>query len=126
MTRATIFLLALCAAVAVHAQTGDANQAGSEDQRHTKKNKDEITVQGCVGKLSTDYILTQPEAGNSYELQGSRKIRLRRYLGQQVEITGVESPSMSTSSDFLTRAGSPSPVTITVASVKTIAQRCSD
>jgi len=126
MKRATIFLLALCAAVAVYAQAGDANQAGSADQRHAKKTKDEVTVQGCVGKMSTDYILTQPEAGNSYELQGSRKIRLRRYLGQQVEITGVESPSMSTSSDFLTRAGSPSPVTITVASVKTIAQRCSD
>ena len=126
MTRISIPLLVLCAAVTVYGQTGNANQPGSADQRHAKKTKDEVTVQGCVGKMSTDYILTQPEAGNSYELQGSRKIRLRRYLGQQVEITGVESPSMSTSSDFLTRAGSPSPVTITVASVKTIAQRCSD
>jgi hypothetical protein len=126
MTRQTIFLLALCAAVAVYGQTGDANQPGSADQRHGKKNKDEITVRGCVGKMSTDYILTQPERGNSYELQGDRNIRLRRYLGRQVEVTGIEGPSMSTSSDVLTRSGSASPVTITVTSIKTIAQRCSD
>ncbi len=28
----------------------------------------------------------------SYELQGTRKIRLRNYLGQRVEVTGFESP----------------------------------
>jgi hypothetical protein len=120
MAKVTILLL-LCATISVNGQT-----AGSADQRHGKKNKDEITVQGCVGKSSTDYILTQPEQGNSYELQGNRDIKLRRYLGRQVEITGIQGPSMSTSSDFLARSGSASPVTITVASIKTIAQQCSN
>jgi len=122
----TVLLLALGAALSVYAQTGDADQPGSAGQRHAKKNKDEITVQGCVGKMSTDYILTQPEQGNSYELQGNRNIRLRRYLGRQVEVTGMQGPSMSTSSDILTRSGSASPITITVTSIKAIALRCSD
>ena len=124
MGKATILLL-LCASISVYGQT-TAAKAGSTDQQHAKKNKDGITVQGCVGKSSTDYILTQPEQGNSYELQGDRNIRLRRYLGRQVEVTGTQGPSLSTSSDVLTRAGSASPVTITVTSIKTIAQRCTD
>ena len=119
MARATLLLL--CATMLVYGQT-----VGSAGQQPAKKSKDEITVSGCVGKSSTDYILTQPQQGNSYELQGSRNIRLRRYLGQQVEVTGVQAPSMSTSSDYLTRSGSASPVTITVTSIKTVAQRCSD
>jgi hypothetical protein len=73
--------------------------------------------------LSLDYILIQPDQGNTYELQGSRKVRLGPYLGQEVEVTGVESPSMSTSSDFLMRTGSPSPVTISVHSIKSLAKR---
>jgi len=112
----------LCAALALTAQTTDANQSSGANQSHSKKAKDEVTVRGCVSKSSTDYILTQPDQGNSYELLG---MRFGRYLGQQVEVTGTESPSMSTSSDFLARTGSASPVTITVKSIKTIAKRCS-
>jgi cellobiose phosphorylase len=106
------------------AQTSDQNQPPA-NQHQSKKAKDEITVRGCVSKLSTDYILTQPDQGNSYELQGSKKMRFGPYLGQQVEVTGVEAPSMSTSSDYSARAGSASPVTITVHSIKSIAKRCS-
>jgi hypothetical protein len=123
MAKTTVLLMVLFAAVSLTAQTSDASQ--SSNQSHSKKSKDEVTVRGCLSKLSTDYILTQPDQGNSYELQGSRKLRLGPYLGQQVEVTGVESPSMSTSSDYSARAGSPSPVTITVKSIKTIAKRCS-
>jgi len=104
---------------------GISAAAQNASQDHPKKPKDQITVRGCVSKLNTDYILTQPEQGNSYELQGSRKLRLGPYLGQEVEVTGREAPSMSTSSDFLARTGSASPVTITVTSIKTIAKRCS-
>jgi cellobiose phosphorylase len=125
MTRTTILLMVLCAAVSVTAQTTNAGQSSSANQQHAKKSKDEITVRGCVSKLSTDYILTQPDQGNSYELQGSKKLRFGPYLGQQVEVTGTEAPSMATSSDYSARAGSPSPVTITVNSIKTIAKRCS-
>ncbi|HXZ42468.1 MAG TPA: hypothetical protein VEG68_17135 [Terriglobales bacterium] len=120
MTKTTIFLMVLCAALSVTAQT---NQSSTANQQSSKKAKDEVTVRGCLGKLSTDYILTQPDQGNSYELQG---MRFARYLGQEVEVSGVQSPSLSTSSDFLARSGSASPVTITVKSIKTIAKRCSD
>jgi len=122
--RAIVMLAVLCVGISAAAQVGTGNQSDvSKD--HPKKPKDQITVRGCVSKLNTDYILTQPEQGNSYQLQGSRKLRLGPYLGQQVEVTGTESPSMSTSSDFLARTGSASPVTISVTSIKTIAKRCS-
>lgn len=116
-----ILVVLLCSGALVLGQNTSSNQSDKR-QRH---DKDEITVRGCVTKLSTDYVLDQPDQGNSYELQGSRKIRLRAYLGQEVEVTGEESPSLSTSSDFLTRTGSASPVTITVHSIKTLAKRCS-
>ncbi|MFZ0285007.1 MAG: hypothetical protein WAL32_07230 [Terriglobales bacterium] len=120
MRRFTVVLITLYLGISAAAQA-----AGASSQP-TKNPKDQITVRGCVDKSSTDYILTQPERGNSYELQGNHKIHLRRYLGQQVEVTGTQSPSLSTSSDFLARAGSASPVTISVSSIETIAKRCSD
>ena len=122
MRKAIVVLALLYMGVSAAAQANTS----STSQDHPKKAKDQITVRGCVSKLNTDYILTQAEQGNSYQLQGSRKLRLGPYLGQQVEVTGTESPSMSTSSDYLARSGSASPVTITVTSIKTIAKRCSD
>jgi hypothetical protein len=89
------------------------------------KSKSEITAKGCVAKQSTDYLLIQADQGNSYELQGSNKVRLKHYLGQEVEVTGVESPSMPTSSDYLARSGDATSVTITVHTIKTIQERCS-
>jgi len=122
MRKAIVVLALLYMGVSAAAQANTS----STSQDHPKKAKDQITARGCVSKLNTDYILTQAEQGNSYQLQGSRKLRLGPYLGQQVEVTGTESPSMSTSSDYLARSGSASPVTITVTSIKTIAKRCSD
>lgn len=124
MTKTIVMWAVLCTGVCLLAQAVDTSQPGAS-QDHSKKAKDQITVRGCVSKLNTDYILTQPEQGNSYELQGTRKLRLKTYLGQQVEVTGTESPSMSTSSDYLARSGSATPVTITVTSIKTLAKRCS-
>lgn len=63
-----------------------------------KKAKDEVTVRGCVGRFGTDYILIQPDEGNSYGLAESRKVKLRPYLGEEVELTGVKLPSLSNSS----------------------------
>jgi hypothetical protein len=60
----------------------------------------------------------------TYELQATGKIKLRHYLGQQVEVTGKESPSMSTSSDALARMGAPASVTLTITSIKTIGKEC--
>ena len=89
-----------------------------------KHTKGELTVQGCVSRSSGDYILMKQDPAMTYELQASGKIKLRSYLGQRVEVTGQEAPSMSTSSDFLTKTGSASPVTITVSSIKTIDKEC--
>ena len=124
MSKTTITLIFLCAAVSLAQTTGTSQSSTTSKQ--PKTSKDEITVRGCLGKLSSDYVLNQPDQGNSYELQGSRKMRLGPYLGQEVEVTGVEQPSMSTSSDYLTKTGAASPVTIVVHSIKSIAKRCSN
>jgi hypothetical protein len=125
MAKTIILLAVLCVGLAAMPQTTSSTQSSNADQRHSKKAKDEVTVRGCLGKQNTDYILTQPEQGNSYELERSRKLRLGPYLGQEVEVTGTETPSMSTSSDFLARTGSASPVTIRVTAIQTISKRCS-
>jgi hypothetical protein len=102
-------------------------QYGASDnttQQTRKASKDEITLQGCVGRSSGDYILTKQNPAMTYELQATGKTRLRNYLGQRVEVTGKEGPTMSTSSDALNKTGSASPVTLTVTSIKTIDKEC--
>jgi hypothetical protein len=103
------------------AQDSNPSAAG---QPKAKGSKGEVTVQGCVGRSSGDYVLTKQDPAITYELQPTGKIRLRQYLGQRVEVTGSEGPSMSTSSDALTRTGSASAVTITITSIKTVAKEC--
>ena len=94
-------------------------------QHKSKDAKGQVTVQGCVGRSSGDYILTKQNPGMTYELQATGKIKLRQYLGQRVEVTGKESPSLSTSSDALTKTGSASSAMLTITSIKTIDKDCS-
>jgi len=94
-------------------------------QQKSKDSKGEETIQGCVGRSSGDYILMKQDPGMTYELLATGKIRLRKYLGQRVEVTGTESPSMMTSSDALTKTGAPASVTLTITSIKTIDKECS-
>jgi len=94
-------------------------------QHNSKASKGQEAVQGCVGRSTGDYILTKQDPGITYELQATGKIKLRQYLGQRVEVTGTESPSLSTSSDTSARTGSPAPVTLTITSIKTIEKECS-
>ncbi|HXR15551.1 MAG TPA: hypothetical protein VN777_05005 [Terriglobales bacterium] len=101
----------------------DSNPS-TTSQPKSKASKGEITVQGCVSRFSGDYILMKQDPAMTWELQATGKIRLRQYLGQRVEVTGKESPSMSTSSDALTRTGSAASVTLTIASIKTVAKEC--
>jgi hypothetical protein len=93
-------------------------------QQKSKASKGQETIQGCVSRSSGDYILMKQDPAMTYELQATGKIKLRQYLGQRVEVTGKESPSMSTSSDVLTRTGSPASATLTITSIKTIAKEC--
>lgn len=104
-----------------------AQDSKPSNPRHEKSkvSKGQITLQGCVAISSGDYVLFKQYPAVTYELAtGKSKIKLGQYLGQQVEVTGNESPSLSTSSDYLTRAGSPSSVTLTITSIKTIKKWC--
>jgi len=101
----------------------DTNPANANQQKK-KGSKDEITVQGCVGRSSGDYVLMKQNPAMTYELQATGKTRLRNYLGQRVEVTGKESPTLSTSSDALNKTGSAAPVTLTITSIKTIDKEC--
>ena len=94
------------------------------NQGNAKAAKGEITVRGCVSRATGDYTLYEQGADRTYVLQGTGKTKIGPYLGQQVEVTGTKSPSLSTSSDALARSGSPAPTTLTVNSIKTIAKQC--
>jgi hypothetical protein len=98
----------------------DSNPPGTQ-----KDAKGQVTVQGCVSRASGDYILMKQDPAVTYELQATGKTKLHQYLGQRVEVTGKESPSMSTSSDSSARSGSPSPVTLTITSIRTLDKECS-
>ena len=100
------------------------DSAPAANQDASKNSKGEITVTGCVSRASGDYTLIKQDPAITYELQAANKIKLRHYLGQRVEVTGKESPSLSTSSDSITRTGSPSPVTLTITSIKTLDKAC--
>ena len=119
MAKRIISLIVMCAAMSF-AQTTDRSQSSGANQQPSKKTKDEITVAGCVSRSHSRFILMQE--GNSYELHESKQMKLGPYLGQEVEVTGIESVSMLTSS---TKA-SASPVTITVHSIKSIHSRCTN
>jgi hypothetical protein len=101
-----------------------AQDSTGKSQREVKKSKGEITVQGCVGRSSGDYVLTKQNPAMTYELQATGKTRLRNYMGQRVEVTGTEGPTMSTSSDALNKTGSASSVTLTITSIRTIDKEC--
>ena len=98
-------------------------QAKQDQAQNQQKEKNgQVAVQGCVTRSSGEFLLMQSNAGNSYVLEATRKIKFEPYLGHQVQVTGSESPTMSTSSNSRRRAGSP--VTILVDSISTISKRC--
>jgi hypothetical protein len=125
MARTAVFVTMLFLTAIAWSQTNGSAQSSQSNQQKAKKSKDQITAQGCLARSQTDYVLMQSDKGNSYQLERSRKLKLAPYLGQEVEVTGREYPSMSDSSDYLARAGSASPVTIRVKTIKTISPQCS-
>jgi hypothetical protein len=96
----------------------------SGNKQDAKDAKGQVTIQGCVSRSSGDYTLMKQNPPITYELQGTHKIKLSHYLGQRVEVTGSEGPSMSTSSDAMNKTGSAAPTTITVTSIRTIDKDC--
>lgn len=116
-----VFFAVLLSASFALAQDSSPTAGASDNSQH---DKGQVTVQGCVSRSSGDYILMKQEPAVSYELQATGKIRLRNYLGQRVEVTGEQGPTLSSSSDSLNKTGSASSVTITVRSIKTIDKEC--
>jgi len=99
--------------------------AQSNQPSNNSNNNGTITVRGCVTMENGDYVLTKQDPGNTYQLQQGDKVKLRKYLGQRVEVTGTKSTTMTTSEDEINaRAGSASPVTISVKSIKSISKEC--
>ena len=90
----------------------------------SKASKGEVTIQGCVGRSSGDYVLTKQNPAITYELQATGKTRLRNYLGQRVEVTGSLGPTLSTSSDALNKTGSAASEMLTISSIKTVDKEC--
>jgi hypothetical protein len=103
-----------------------SNNSGATDQNNAKDSKGQITVRGCVDRERGDYVLVQQNPGMTYELQGADKIKINKYFGQRVEVTGTRLTSMETSSDAMAAGGTPSPVTIRVTSIKTISKQCTE
>lgn len=98
------------------------NAAAGQD--NSKDSNGPVTMRGCVTRTSGDYVLLKQDPAETLELQATNKIRLKHYLGQRVEVTGTKSASMSTSSDAIARMGSPSPVTLTITTIKTLDKNC--
>jgi hypothetical protein len=98
----------------------DSAPATNPDSRNSKGQE---TLQGCVSRSNGDFVLMKQDPAVTYELQATHKIKLGQYLGQRVEVSGHESPSMSTSSDSSSRGGIPA-VTLTVTSIRTIDKEC--
>ena len=119
----TTLLVLVISAGALIAQDKNASSSANHDNSEHAKGK--TTVQGCVGRSNGDYILVGQDPAVTYELQSSGKTKLDHYLGQEVEVTGRKSPSLSTSSDFLT-GRVPSPVTLTVTLIQTITKECTE
>jgi hypothetical protein len=125
MKRKTISFLVLWLAVgSLMAQSGK-NQSNRPSTAHSKHSNGDVTVQGCLGRATGDYILTQTDPGNTFKLEKvTHGLKLGPHLGEQVVVTGWKSPTLSTSSDALNRAGPPSSVTLMVASIRTVAKEC--
>jgi hypothetical protein len=115
-----ISIILFCMAMSF-AQTTNQNQSTVASPQTSNGTKGEATVRGCISKSNSNFILMQTDPGNSYQLQASKQVKLGKYLGQEVEVTGEESASMPNSS-----RRSASPVTITVRSIKSLQKKCSN
>jgi hypothetical protein len=90
----------------------------------SKDSNGQVTIRGCVSRSNGDFTLMKENPAITYELQATGKTKLKRYLGQRVEVTGTEGPTLSSSSDA-TRS-SAAPVTLTITSIRTLDKDCSE
>jgi hypothetical protein len=122
MTKLMIVLLYV--AMAYSQPSGQNTSADANQQDVKTNNKDAVTVTGCVSRSHKHFVLIQAHEGNSYQLEDNNQVKLGSYLGQEVEVTGQEFPTLSTSSDSRS-GGAASSVTISVRAIKSIHKTCS-
>jgi hypothetical protein len=122
----TLFFALLLSSSFLLAQDSGSVSQDKANQDNSKDSKGAVTMQGCVSRSSGDYVLIKQDPAETLELQATNKIKLSHYLGQRVEVTGTQSASMSTSSDTTARSGSPSSVTLTITSIKTLDKNCTE
>jgi hypothetical protein len=103
----------------------DNNARKGPSQNNTKPATEQTVVAGCVSRLNGDFVLVEQDPAMTYELHATGKIKMGHYLGQQVEVAGKQSPSLTTSSDSL-EGRAPSSVTLTISSIRTIARECTE
>ena len=120
MKQIMLLVLVISATVVLAQNNNMSNAANSKPAR------EQMTIRGCVSTFNGDFILVKQDPGITYELHSTGKMRLSRYLGQRVEVTGKTSPSLSTSSDALATGGAPSSLTLTASSIKTISKECTE
>jgi hypothetical protein len=106
--------------------SGSVLRAQNGNTTGQKDSKSHVTVTGCVDRSNGDYVLIKSDPAVTYELQASGKTRLKNYLGQRVEVTGEEEPTLSSSSDVTNRVGSAAPITLQISSIKMIDKNCSE
>jgi hypothetical protein len=115
------FILLLFSGSLLLAQDSNSNTMSPDN---SKDSHGQVTVRGCVDRSSGDYVLIKQDPAMTYELHATGKTKLRHYLGQRVEVTGTQSPSLSTSSDAMARMGSAASTTLTISSIRTIDKEC--
>jgi hypothetical protein len=119
----TMLLILVVSASVLLGQDNNSSNGASPDNLAAKG---QTTVQGCVSRSNGDFIIVKQDPAITYELHSAGKVKLGRYLGQQVEVTGKTSPSLSSSSDSSGRGGAPSSLTLTATSIKTITKECTE
>jgi hypothetical protein len=120
-----LFITLLLTGTLLFAQNSTAANNDQEAAQNVPDSHGKVTVTGCVSMFSGDYTLVKDNPAITYELQATGKLKLHDYLGQRVEVTGRQQESLSTSSDAMSKEGSPSPLTIKISSIKTLDKDCS-
>jgi hypothetical protein len=119
----TILLVLMLSAGSLVAQENNPPSGAGQD--NSKATKGATTVRGCVSRSNGDFVLIKQNPAITYELHSAGKVKVGRYIGQEVEVTGKQSPSLNTSSDAL-EGRDPSPLTLTVTSIKSISKECTE
>jgi predicted small secreted protein len=66
MKKTMLVVLVIWASVLLAQESNAPSGSGQDNSKHAKG---QVTVQGCVGRSTGDYILTKQDPGTTYELR---------------------------------------------------------